>query len=52
MEKKKQYIVPRIEWILLDNNVSLQLESTPPIGPEESINISHPEIKLNNPFNV
>ena len=37
MEKKK-YISPRIEWIPLDNEISLALESSPPVGPSESFN--------------
>ena len=37
MEKKK-YIKPRIEIIFLDNEISLALESAPPVGPSESFN--------------
>jgi hypothetical protein len=37
MEKKK-YIKPRIEWIPLDNEISLALESNPPAGPSETLN--------------
>jgi hypothetical protein len=37
MEKKK-YIAPRIEWIPLDNEISLALESAPPVGPSETLN--------------
>ena len=37
MEKQK-YITPRIELIPLDNEISLALESSPPIGPEETLN--------------
>jgi len=44
MEKKK-YISPRIEWIPLDNEISLALESAPPVGPDESFNFNQ-----NNPF--
>jgi len=29
---KRKYINPRIELIFLDNEISLALESTPPIG--------------------
>jgi hypothetical protein len=43
MEKKK-YIKPRIEWIPLDNEISLALESNPPIGPDEDYN------KVQSPF--
>ena len=41
MEKKK-YIKPRIEWIPLDNDISLALESSPPVGPSETV-INNPE---------
>ncbi len=41
----KKYIKPRIEIIFLDNEISLALESTPPIGPEEGYNFNS-----NNPF--
>ena len=37
MEKKK-YTVPRIEIIFLDNEISLVLESAPPVGPSETLN--------------
>ena len=37
MEKKK-YTAPRIEIIFLDNEISLALESAPPVGPSETIN--------------
>jgi len=39
MEKKK-YIAPKIELILLDNEISLALESSPPVGPSETFNNS------------
>lgn len=32
---RKEYLSPTITSILLDNEISLQLESTPPIGPYE-----------------
>jgi hypothetical protein len=39
METKKKYTAPRIEWIPLDNEISLALESAaPPAGPSESFN--------------
>jgi hypothetical protein len=38
METKKKYIAPRIEWIPLDNEISLALESAPPAGPSETLN--------------
>jgi hypothetical protein len=33
--EKKTYISPKIELIALDKDISLQLESNPPAGPEE-----------------
>ncbi|MCE5330869.1 MAG: hypothetical protein LLF95_01880 [Bacteroidales bacterium] len=33
---KHPYIVPKIERIKLDNEISLQLESNAPVGPGES----------------
>jgi len=44
MEKKK-YTAPIVEIVLLDNEISLALESAPPVGPGESFNF-----KQNNPF--
>lgn len=38
METKKIYRMPSIEWIPLDNEISLALESTPPSGPDEVLN--------------
>lgn len=38
METKKKYTAPYIDIIYLDNEFSLQLESSPPIGPDESTN--------------
>jgi hypothetical protein len=37
MEKKK-YIKPRIQIIFLDYEISLALESSPPVGPSETLN--------------
>jgi hypothetical protein len=36
--EKKIYTAPAIEIILLDNEISLALESSPPVGPSESFN--------------
>ena len=39
METKKKYIMPCIEIIFLDSEISLALESAaPPAGPSESFN--------------
>jgi hypothetical protein len=51
METKKKYVAPRIEWIPLDNEISLALESAPPVGPSESALIA-PNNQNNNPFNT
>ncbi len=46
METKKKYIMPCIEIIFLDNEISLALESTaPPAGPSETLN------SIQTPFN-
>lgn len=37
MEKKK-YNTPQLQLIELDNEISLALESNPPVGPEEVLN--------------
>lgn len=52
---KKKYISPSIEGIVLDNEISLQLESEPPYGPGEngdafSQNFRAPEFFSNNPY--
>ena len=44
METKKKYITPCIEWIPLDNEISLALASSPPEGPGETFN------SVQNPF--
>jgi hypothetical protein len=50
MEHKKSYIVPRIEIIFLDNEISLALQSAPPGGPGEGAFLNS-RYKDNNPFN-
>ena len=49
METKKKYIAPRIEWIPLDNEISLALESSPPEGPNEGASLT-PEFINIDPF--
>ncbi len=46
---KQNYIVPTIERIELDNEIALQLESTPPKAPGEARN-SAPEYFNSDPF--
>jgi hypothetical protein len=45
------YIVPNIERIKLDNEISLALESDPAIGPGEEVYNKVPEFFNHNPFN-
>ncbi|MEI6752880.1 MAG: hypothetical protein WCK78_06910 [Paludibacter sp.] len=49
MNTKNQYIKPIIEIIELDNEISLQLESTPPKAPGEA-KLNTPEYFNNDPF--
>ena len=46
----KTYTAPSIELILLDNEISLALESTPPVGPNEGNNTLAPEFYNNDPW--
>jgi hypothetical protein len=48
-KEKREYTAPLIERIQLDNDISLALESPPPVGPGESMN-SIPEYFNNDPF--
>ena len=47
--EKKTYNAPQIELILLDNEISLALASTPPAGPSEMVFISNQHF-TNEPF--
>ena len=38
IQEKRVYLKPRIDYVLLDNEISLILESAPPVGPDESYN--------------
>jgi len=46
---RKSYASPQIEQILIDNVISLSLQSEPPAGPEELAN-QNTEVFRNNPF--
>lgn len=46
--KKKVYLAPEIKLIKLDNEISLALESAPPDGPGEFVNLNNSE--SDNPF--
>ena len=48
MEKKK-YNAPQVELILIDNEISLALQSEPPVGPGESLSLI-PEFVNSNPL--
>ena len=47
--EKNIYSTPQIERIKLDNEISLELESTPPTGPDEGY-LNAPEYINNDPF--
>lgn len=47
--EKINYCAPIIECIPLDNEISLALESNPPIGPDEGF-IRNPDNKTQDPF--
>ncbi len=48
---KQTYIAPQVERIELDNEIALQLESTPPVGPGgETVLNATPEYFNNDPF--
>ncbi|MEI6556677.1 MAG: hypothetical protein WCL70_13885 [Paludibacter sp.] len=46
---KQSYSTPRVERIELDNEIALQLESTPPKAPGEA-HLSVPEYFNSDPF--
>ena len=47
--QKQEYTTPSIEIVLLDNEISLQLQSIPPVGPTEGAQLSPVYLK-NDPF--
>jgi hypothetical protein len=47
--EKRIYNCPVIVCVILDNEISLSLESTPPDGPDEGAFLT-PEYLNNNPF--
>lgn len=51
-QEKKIYSSPVIEKIVLDNQISLILESNPPFGPSEAARITVPNSLATNPFRV
>ena len=49
--QKRAYFAPQIKQIKLDNEISLVLESEPPLGPGESL-LKAPEYFNNDPFKL
>ena len=47
--KNQSYTAPKVERIELDNEIALQLESTPPHAPGEA-KLNAPEYFSNDPF--
>ena len=47
----KQYIVPQVERVELDNEIALQLESSPPKAPGEA-KLNATEYFNNDPFKI
>ena len=47
---KQDYTTPKIERIELDNEISLTLDSTPPVGPGGETRLQTPEYFNNDPF--
>jgi hypothetical protein len=51
--EKNIYIAPSFEIIFLDNEISLALESAPPVGPSETNNtMTAPEYFGNEPLST
>jgi len=48
---KRNYTAPELELIRLDHEISLALESSPPIGPGEML-LMVPDLLSNDPFNM
>jgi len=48
--KKHTYNSPQIERIELDTEISLTLDSTPPVGPGGETGMNTPEYFNNDPF--
>lgn len=48
---ERHYCSPTIDCIVIDNEISLTLDSAPPIGPLEGMNKT-PEAFHNNPFQI
>lgn len=51
IKNKKEYMPPKVELIKLDNEISLILESDPPLGPDETLNMKSDYMKID-PFKL
>ena len=49
-DNKRKYITPEVAIIKLDNEISMALESEPPVGPGEGPGAYAPEYMKQNPF--
>ena len=47
--QKRNYVKPQIDRIILDNDISMVMQSTPPLDPDEMIQPEHFSI---NPFKL
>lgn len=51
MIEQRIYVTPELQQVLLDNEISLALESFPPGGPYEGVNqLSKPDCLQSDPF--
>gem|GEM_PF-1305819 len=48
--KKKVYTFPAIQYIRLDNEISLALQSQPPVLPGETLSLNKNSYLNNNPY--
>ncbi len=52
-QPRREYISPKLTYTKLDNSISLELQSEPPIGPGEGLSAQAPEyFNNNNPLNA
>lgn len=49
---KKKYTIPQLELVLLDNEIALALESNPPLGPNETREMTIPDYFKNDPYKI
>lgn len=51
--KKRTYSTPNVEWIKLDNEISLELESlNPPLGPDDETTSNGSEYMNNDQLKI